>query len=119
MTEADIDALVANFSEPVPVKVEHIDSPLDPLGHVQRLWRDGAQLMGRVSFPAAMAAFLSPAGGGEAVGGALKEPAWKLLETSLTLRRPHVAECGLMRCGWTGAGKGTDAAPGLGASQRH
>ena len=95
VTEADIDALVANFSEPVPVKVEHIDSPLDPLGHVQAVWRDGAQLLGRVRFPAAMAAFLSQRGAEKLSVGLLREPAWKLLEASLTLR-PHVASATLL-----------------------
>ena len=95
VTEADLDALVANFSEPVPVKVEHIDSPLDPLGHVQAVWRDGAQLLGRVRFPATMAAFLSARGAEKLSVGLLKEPAWKLLEASLTLR-PHVASATLL-----------------------
>ena len=95
VTEADIDALVANFSGPVPVKVEHIDSPLDPLGHVQRVWRDGKELRGRVAFPAAMAAFLSARGAAKLSVGLLKEPAWKLLEASLTLR-PHVPTATLL-----------------------
>ena len=98
VTEADIDSLVAHFSDPVPVKVEHIDSPLDPLGHVRKVWRDGGQLMGRVAFPAAMAAFLSARGAAKLSVGLLKEPAWKLLEASLTLR-PHVPGATLLSGG--------------------
>ena len=43
VTLADIDALVANFTGSVPIKVEHIDSPLDPLGgdHEIVAGRDG------------------------------------------------------------------------------
>ncbi len=98
VTEADLDALVSNFSGPIPVKVEHIDSPLDPLGLVQRVWREGAALMGRVSFPATMAAFLSERGAAKLSVGMLKEPAWKLLEASLTLT-PHVPEATLLSDG--------------------
>jgi hypothetical protein len=98
VTEADLDALVANFSDPVPVKVEHMDTPLDPLGLVQRVWRDGAALMGQVTFPASMAAFLSERGAAKLSVGLLKEPIWKLLETSLTLT-PHVPEATLLSDG--------------------
>ena len=45
LTEADLDGIVARFASGVPVKVEHVDSPLDPLGQVKRLWRDGAALL--------------------------------------------------------------------------
>ena len=95
VTEADLDALVTNFRGPVPVKVEHIDSPLDPLGQVVRVWRQGRALMGRVSFPAAMAAFLSERGAAKLSCGLLKEPAWTLLEASLTLT-PHVPTATLL-----------------------
>ena len=50
----DIDGIVARFAaaDAVPVKVEHADSPLDPLGLVKSVWRDGGALMGRLAFPA-------------------------------------------------------------------
>jgi hypothetical protein len=98
VTEADLDALVANFSGPVPVKVEHIDSPLDPLGLVERVWRDGAELRGRIKFPAEMAAFLSKRDAHKLSVGLLKEPQWKLLEASLTLT-PHVPTATLLSDG--------------------
>jgi len=102
VTEADLDALAANFSAPVPVKVEHVDSPLDPLGLVQEVWRQGrgkdAELRGRVSFPAEMAAFLARRGAGKLSVGLLGGPAWRLLEASLTLR-PHVPTATLLSDG--------------------
>ncbi len=98
VTEADLDALAANFSAPVPVKVEHVDSPLDPLGMVERVWRDGAALMGRVKFPASMAAFLAERGAAKLSCGLLKEPVWRLLEASLTLT-PHVPTATLLSDG--------------------
>lgn len=101
VTEADLDSLVANFSGPVPVKVEHIDSPLDPLGLVERVWREGQELRGRIKFPAEMAAFLSKRDAHKLSVGLLKEPQWKLLEASLTLT-PHVPTATLLSDGERG-----------------
>jgi hypothetical protein len=99
VTEADIDALITNFSGPVPVKVEHINSPLDPLGLVIALSKRGsgatAELHGRVKFPKEMATFLSERNAHKLSIGLLKEPAWKLLEASLTLT-PHVPTATLL-----------------------
>ena len=99
VTEADIDALVANFADPVPVKLEHVDTPLDPLGTVRTVWKerfgDGAALMGRLAFPPEVAALLARRGAERLSVGLLKGPAWRLLEASLTLR-PHVAGATLL-----------------------
>ncbi|MHB1001897.1 MAG: hypothetical protein ACYC27_21870 [Armatimonadota bacterium] len=57
ITEDDLDGIVERFTE-VPVKVEHTDSPLDPLGLVKRVWRTGRELFGRLAFPRDIAAFL-------------------------------------------------------------
>lgn len=89
VTEADLDSLVANFSAPVPVKVEHIDSPLDPLGIVSAIRREGQELIGTLKFPPDMASFLSKRGAAKLSIGLLKAPIWRLLECSLTLS-PHV-----------------------------
>ena len=64
MTEADLDALVVRFSaaDAVPVKIEHAASPLDPVGLVKRLWREGNALMGRLAFPPDLAGFLERRG---------------------------------------------------------
>ena len=52
VTEADLDGIVARFSgEGTPIKVEHMDTPLDPLGRVQKVWRDGNALMAKLLFP--------------------------------------------------------------------
>ena len=81
VTEADLDGIVARFSgDGAPIKVEHTDTPLDPLGRVQKIWRDGSVLMAKLLFPPDMASFLrrrgvqklsvgSEPGGGEKGGG--------------------------------------------------
>lgn len=61
ITENDLDTIVSNFTE-APVKVEHTDSPLDPLGLVKRVWRKGKDLFGRLAFPGEIAAFLERRG---------------------------------------------------------
>ena len=59
VTEDDLDAIVGRFSaDGAPVKVEHMDTPLDPLGRVQKIWRDGSVLMAKLLFPPDMASFL-------------------------------------------------------------
>jgi hypothetical protein len=95
VTEADLDALVAHFSHPVPVKVEHIDSPLDPLGIVESVRRQGSELLGTLRFPKTIAAFLSSRGAAKLSVGLLKQPKWQLLEASLTLS-PHVPSATLL-----------------------
>ena len=56
VTESDLDEIVGSFTE-APVKVEHTDSPLDPLGAVKRIWRRGRELYARLAFPQDLAAF--------------------------------------------------------------
>jgi len=52
VTEEDLDGIVARFSaDGAPIKVEHMDTPLDPLGRVQRIWREGSTLMAKLLFP--------------------------------------------------------------------
>jgi len=82
VTEDDLDGIVERFSaDGAPVKVEHMDTPLDPLGRVQKVWRDGSVLMAKLLFPPDMASFLRRRGvqklsvglSREAVGLALAE----------------------------------------------
>jgi len=82
VTEDDLDGIVGRFSaDGAPVKVEHMDTPLDPLGRVQKVWRDGSVLMAKLLFPPDMASFLRRRGvqklsvglSREAVGLALAE----------------------------------------------
>jgi hypothetical protein len=53
VTESDLDGIVARFyagGGTVPVKAEHMDSPLDPFGEVVGLYRRGAELFGMLCF---------------------------------------------------------------------
>jgi len=94
LTEADLDAIVARFSGGVPVKVEHVDSPLDPLGHVKRVWREGNALLGTLAFPDDLAAFLRRRGAAKLSVGLQRDPLL-LREVSLVLK-PRVSSAVLM-----------------------
>jgi hypothetical protein len=53
VTVVDLDAIIARFragGAPVPVKAEHIDTPLDPFGEVVALHREGDHLYGMLAF---------------------------------------------------------------------
>ena len=82
VTEEDLDRIVERFSgDGAPIKVEHMDTALDPLGRVEKIWRDGSVLMAKLLFPPDMASFLRRRGvqklsvglSREAVGLALAE----------------------------------------------
>ena len=97
LTEEDLDEIVAQFAADapaVPVKVEHVDSPLDPLGHVKRVWREGAALFGTLAFPDDLAAFLRRRGAAKLSVGLQRAPL-ALREVSLVLK-PRVAGAVLM-----------------------
>ena len=94
LTEDDLDAIVARFSEGVPVKVEHVDSPLDPLGHVKRVWREGSALLGTLAFPDDLAAFLRRRGAAKLSVGLQRDPLL-LREVSLVLK-PRIVGAVLM-----------------------
>ena len=52
VTEADLDGIVSRFSaDGAPIKVKHMDTPLDPLGRVKRILREGSTLMAKLLFP--------------------------------------------------------------------
>ena len=92
--EDDLDVIVSNFTE-VPVKVEHTDSPLDPLGTVKRIWRRGKELFARLAFPSDLAAFLERRGI-KKLSVALHKDPLRLAEVSLVLspRVPSAAMFG-------------------------
>jgi len=94
LTEDDLDGIVARFAEGIPVKVEHRDSPLDPLGHVKRVWREGTALLGTLAFPDDLAAFLRRRGAAKLSVGLTRDPL-ALTEVSLVLK-PRVASATLM-----------------------
>jgi hypothetical protein len=61
ITEADLDAVLARFhaaGDSVPIRVEHLETPLDPLGHVVALHREGRYLFGTLAFPAGLYAHI-------------------------------------------------------------
>ena len=100
VTETDLDGIVARFSaDGAPIKVEHMDTPLDPLGRVQRIWREGSTLMAKLLFPEDLAGFLRRRGvqklsvglSREAVGLALTESDSRLPEAIQT--RGRTPEC--------------------------
>ncbi len=94
LTESDLDAIVTRFTAGLPVKVEHMDSPLDPLGRVQRVWREGNALLGILAFPEDLAGFLRRRGAAKLSVGLSREPL-ALLEVSLVLK-PRVASAAFM-----------------------
>ena len=94
LTEGDLDGLVARFSAGLPVKVEHTDSPLDPLGTVQRVWREGGVLFGMLASPSDLGAFLRRRGAAKLSVGLHRDPL-RLAEVSLVLK-PRVAAATLM-----------------------
>jgi len=98
LTESDLDGIVARFAGDVPIKVEHVDSALDPLGQVTRLWRRGRQLLGTVRFPADIARFLRVRGVVKLSCGLNRAPGnqdWSLTEVSLVLK-PRLAAATLL-----------------------
>ena len=115
VTEADLDGIIARFAADapaVPVKVEHVDSPLDPLGHVTRVWREGAALFGTLAFPADLAAFLRRRGAAKLSVGLQRTPL-ALREVSLVLH-PRVVGAVLMGEGPNPAASGDPSLLGKG-----
>ena len=94
LSESDLDAIISRFTAGLPVKVEHMDSPLDPLGRVVRVWREGNALLGTLAFPEDLAGFLRRRGAAKLSVGLTREPL-TLAEVSLVLK-PRVASAALM-----------------------
>ena len=97
VTEADIDAMIARFAASggrVPLKVEHIDSPLDPLGHLVALYRSGAELYGMLALPSDIAEVLRRRGIEKLSVGLSREPL-SLAEVSI-VARPRIRDAALL-----------------------
>lgn len=87
ITEADLDRM-AEEHKPVPIKVEHVDSPLE-LGTVMKIWRVGKDLFGKLAFtPPAWA--LVQSSGARKLSAAVKRDKSGLAEVSL-VRQPRIA----------------------------
>ncbi len=106
VTEADLDAIVEGFAG-CPVKVEHTDSPLDPLGTVKRIWRKGRELFATLAFPQDLASFLERRGIKRLSVGLLRDPL-RLAEVSLVLS-PRVSGATLFRNTGTEARGGAES----------
>jgi len=87
ITEADLDRMVEEH-KPVPIKVEHTDSPLE-LGMVTKLWRAGKDLFGRLAFTRAAWALVQ-ASDAKKLSAAVRRDKSGLVEVSL-VRSPRVA----------------------------
>lgn len=62
ITTDDLDGIISRFSGSVPVRAEHRESPLDPLGEVVALYRDGDELYAMLHFSDGMAAHIEERG---------------------------------------------------------
>ena len=91
VSDEDLAALVAGFSDPVPVLIEHADSPLE-LGFLTAVERTGRELHGTVSLSAEADALVRRSGArGLSLG--LSPDLRTIREVSL-VRRPRVAGAG-------------------------
>lgn len=103
ITEAHLDQIVARFTaggSSVPIKVEHIDSPLDPLGSVIGLYRRGGDLYGMLVFSAGVNQHLRERSVENLSVALVREPdekggGFSLKETSLVLK-PRVVGAGFL-----------------------
>jgi len=87
ITSDDLDRMVSNH-KPVPIKIEHTDSPLE-LGMVTRLWRAGKDLFGRLAFtPEAWA--LIQSSGAKKLSAAVKRDKSGIAEVSI-VKHPRIA----------------------------
>ena len=85
LTENDLDGIVSRFTGEVPIKLQHVDSPLDPFGSVKRIWRDGTRLLGKLTFPPAIAALVRERGA-LALSCGLNRSPLSLSEVSLVIK---------------------------------
>ncbi len=89
-TAADLDVIVARFEDAggeVPLRIEHTDTVLDPLGTVTGIYRRGTELLGTVNLPEPIAAHLfardTPLHLSVNLERGEEEPGYRLIEVSL------------------------------------
>jgi len=85
LTEADLDGIVSRFNGDVPIKLQHVDSPLDPFGAVTSVRRVGKQILSRIAFPPTIAALVRDRGAGALSCGLTRAP-YTLAEVSLVIK---------------------------------
>jgi hypothetical protein len=100
ITADDLQKIVANFSaakNPVPVKTEHSDTPLDPLGEVVALYVDGEELYGVLVFSSGMDSHIRERGVEHLSIALIREEdgSFRLKETSLVFS-PRVPTAGFL-----------------------
>lgn len=88
ISEDDLDRMVEGH-KPVPIKVEHVDTPLE-LGTVRKIWRVGRDLFGRLAFPPPAWALVQSSGARK-LSAAVKRDKSGLVEVSL-VRQPRIAD---------------------------
>jgi len=91
VTEADIESMVKVFAGPVPVKVQHKDSPLNGLAEVVSVRRQGGELWGRLRFLSPAWELCKSLGAVRLSAGFAEWASRKITEVSLVLS-PRVAE---------------------------
>ena len=80
-----MDGIVSRFAGDVPIKLQHVDSPLDPFGAVTSVRRVGKQILGRIAFPPTIAALVRDRGAGALSCGLTRAP-YTLAEVSLVVK---------------------------------
>lgn len=85
LTEQDLDGIAARFTGDVPIKVQHVDSPLDPFGVVKSVRRVGKQLFAKIVFPTAIANLVRERGAAALSCGLDRSPL-ALAEVSLVVK---------------------------------
>lgn len=88
ITEGDLERMAASH-RPVPIKVEHTDSPLN-LGFVTRIWREGKNLMGRLAFTNQAWALIESSSATK-LSAAIRRDKSGIAEVSL-VRNPRIAD---------------------------
>lgn len=94
VTEADIGKTVSSFTDPVDIKIEHIDTPLDgAMGQVSTIFRHGKELFGKVRFPKTVWSLIKKSGATKLSVG-LDRRTMSLREVSLT-KKPRISEAAI------------------------
>lgn len=100
ITTAELAALVLAFNaanKPAPIKVEHFDSPLDPLGEAVVLYLEGDELFGVLTFSAGIYSHLQQQGAEKLSIKLLKDENGLTLSEVSIVATPRVAGAGFLQ----------------------